>query len=276
MKNILLIIILLLSANFAAAQESKKVQDFNRAADLAVEINSNYPLKFSPATEIFTAADKETLGKIAKAFKNFPNGTVIEIGAHVFAAAYSQSNLDLSAKRAAAVRTALINLGINPKALTTRAYGDKRPLYAVDNPQERQKNNRITFLVALRSQKENFAVVLKSSDSFDGKFSPHPDSFKNAAPNPAQSAAASALSDKITFDKGWGNAVIGAKSQQAVEWLGKPEQEYLDQYLDIMTLYYPQKGLIVETNILNDKITKLTFIGDATVNPVPKNEPGNL
>lgn len=285
MKNILLIIILLLlSANFAAAQETDKTKDFNRAADLAVEINSKYPLKFSPATDTFAAADKENLDKIAKSFKKFPNGTVIEIGAHVFAAADSRANLDLSARRAAAVKTALVKLGVNPKALTTYAYGDKKPLYALDDPQERQKNNRIGFLITLQSQKEDFEVVPNDSgsDSFDGLIGEYseeikdglknnPDSFKTAAPNPAQILIASAPPDRITFDKGWGKAVVGAKSKEVIDWLGKPEKEYFDEYLDKKTLFYPQQGLIIDIGTFYDTVADLTFIGDSTVNPVPKN-----
>lgn len=160
MKTILLLIILFLTANFTTAQRRDESKDFNRAADLAVEINKNYPIKFSPATEIISSAGKENLSRIFEEFKKFPNGTVIEIGAHVAEAADSRANLELSAKRAAAVKTALVNLGVNPKALTTEGYGDKRPLFALDNAQERQKNNRIEFLITLRSFKENFAVVL--------------------------------------------------------------------------------------------------------------------
>lgn len=283
MKNISLIIILLISVSFAAAQKRDKVQDFNRAADLAVEINSKYPLKFSPATDVFTVGDKENLYKIAKAFNRFPNGTVIEIGAHVFAGSDSQSNLDLSARRAAAVKTALVNLGINPKALRTYAYGDKKPLYAMDDPRERQKNDRIGFLITLQSQTEDFKVVLNSSgsDSFDGLIGEYseeikdglkndPDLLRNADPNPAQTRIASPPSEKIIFDKGWGKAVVGARSKEVVDGLGKPEKEYFDEYLDKKTLYYPQQGLMIDIGTFYDTVADITFIGDATVNPVPK------
>lgn len=169
MKLVILLSALFLTANFAFAQMTKQ-EMFDEAAQRAVEINSAYSLKFSPATDILTAADKENLGKIVEAFKKFPRGTMIEIGAHVFAAPDSQSNLDLSNKRAAAVRKALVDSGVNPQALTAKGYGEKRPVYATENLAERQKNNRIEFLVSPNSFKEKFAVVLdKTGDSADKK-----------------------------------------------------------------------------------------------------------
>lgn len=294
MKNILLTIILLLStANFAAAQERDKTKDFNRAADIAVKINSNYPLKFSPATDILTTADKENLGKIAGSFKDFPNGTVIEIGAHVFVAADSRTNLNLSNRRAAAVKTALINLGVNPKALTTRAYGDKRPLYATENPAERQKNNRIEFLVSPNSFKENFEVAASSSgftdkdmdDIIEETINPPGttpeqrqkniesankviDAFlESIQSSPNTSAAAPLLlnDDFIHLNKGWRRMVLGASEQEVKNALGEPysiDYELLDDPKDVWI--YDKQGLIVWFKKQKEsKAVKISFFAGA-------------
>lgn len=64
---------------------------------------------------------------------------------------------------------------------------------------------------------------------------------------------------------------MGASQNEIVAFLGKPEKEFSDPYLDQTTLYYPQKDLEIQTN-LSGKTTEIIFVGDASVNPTPKND----
>lgn len=138
-------------------------QSIDRAVELAIKINSAYSIKFSPATETFSAADKDVLRKIAEQFKKFPRGTVVQIGAHVFETADSQTNLSLSLARALTVKATLIDLGVNPKALRAKGYGDQMPIYDIKDPQQRQKNTRLEFSINQQSFNEDFEVVGSAS-----------------------------------------------------------------------------------------------------------------
>lgn len=56
-------------------------------------------------------------------------------------------NMDLSDRRAKAVRTYLINAGIDAKRLEAQGFGETRPIAKNDTPEGRQKNRRTEFLL---------------------------------------------------------------------------------------------------------------------------------
>lgn len=57
-------------------------------------------------------------------------------------------NMDLSQRRADALRQALINAGVDPQRLQTRGYGESFPVASNDNPAGRQLNRRVEVVVS--------------------------------------------------------------------------------------------------------------------------------
>jgi len=70
----------------------------------------------------------------------------IEISGHTDQTGSDQYNLELSKKRAIAVKSRLIEMGINPDRIKTIGYGSTRPL---DNSEDNQNRNRRTEILIL-------------------------------------------------------------------------------------------------------------------------------
>lgn len=84
-----------------------------------------------------------------KQFANWlkANPTVkLEIGGHTDNDGDAATNLILSQKRADAVRTVLVSLGINGQRLTTKGYGDTKPIKANNTAEGKADNRRVEFI----------------------------------------------------------------------------------------------------------------------------------
>jgi OOP family OmpA-OmpF porin len=73
--------------------------------------------------------------------------TRIEIGGHTDNTGDPGYNLDLSRRRATAVREYLVSKGVEERRLTAVGYGQERPTADNGTPQGRLKNRRIEFKI---------------------------------------------------------------------------------------------------------------------------------
>ncbi len=62
------------------------------------------------------------------------------------------SNWELSADRATQVAKTLISFGVNPVKISTKGYGEYKPLYSNNSDSERLKNRRVELQFSLASQ----------------------------------------------------------------------------------------------------------------------------
>lgn len=69
-----------------------------------------------------------------------------EIDGHTDNTGTSAHNLALSQQRADAVKTQLIDMGIDAARLTTKGYGDAKPMASNDTPDGRANNRRVEFV----------------------------------------------------------------------------------------------------------------------------------
>ncbi len=74
----------------------------------------------------------------------------IEIEGHTDTQGSDEFNLDLSQRRASAVRDYLMAYGVDPEALTARGYGASRPINEDGTDAERAENRRTVFVVRPR------------------------------------------------------------------------------------------------------------------------------
>jgi len=86
----------------------------------------------------------ESLNEIKILLDNNPDGILI-IEGHTSSDGETKANLELSQKRAAAVKAFLVNLGTNPERLITEGYGEERPVADNDTQQGRAQNRRVQF-----------------------------------------------------------------------------------------------------------------------------------
>lgn len=75
------------------------------------------------------------------------NGLVIEIGAYTDDLGSDQYNLELSQRRAAAVKTYLIEKGAKATQLQTKGYGEASPVVPNSNEENRALNRRVEFKI---------------------------------------------------------------------------------------------------------------------------------
>ena len=86
-----------------------------------------------------------TLNGIVKILKNNPELN-FEIGGHTDNTGTKEHNLSLSQQRAEAVKTQLIQMGIEASRLTTKGYGDAVPLSDNSTIEGRANNRRVEFV----------------------------------------------------------------------------------------------------------------------------------
>lgn len=100
------------------------------------------------------AAVLPKLEQIALFIQKHPNLSV-EIQGHTdnrpIASPRYPSNWELSADRATQVAKSLVRLGANPANISTKGFGEYRPLYPNDNYSNRLKNRRVELQFSLAS-----------------------------------------------------------------------------------------------------------------------------
>ncbi|UJR84306.1 OmpA family protein [Sandaracinus amylolyticus] len=91
------------------------------------------------------------LSEIADALLRNPQIRRVEIQGHTDNQGEDAHNMDLSQRRAEAVRTWLIGLGVEADRLTAQGYGETRPLVPNITAPNRARNRRVQFIISDRA-----------------------------------------------------------------------------------------------------------------------------
>ncbi|NVB83795.1 MAG: OmpA family protein [Kofleriaceae bacterium] len=91
------------------------------------------------------------LDAVAATLQGNPSIQLIEIQGHTDERGNDAYNLDLSDRRAAAVKQYLVDHGVEDKRLTSQGYGETQPLVRESNEKAWAKNRRVAFLILKRS-----------------------------------------------------------------------------------------------------------------------------
>jgi hypothetical protein len=119
---------------------------------------------------------QKTLDAAAAIFQEYPSIRV-EIGGHTDDVGSEEANLDLSKRRAEAVKNYLVGKGVDPNRIETVGYGRSKPIDPGKSAKARAKNRRIEFTVI---------VVDKSGTA---KAMPNPANDAKAVEDAAESGA---------------------------------------------------------------------------------------
>lgn len=90
------------------------------------------------------------IDRIANVMRQYPD-TLIRVEGHTDSTGTEQYNLELSARRAVAVKDLIVQKGISPYRLETVTYGETRPIATNETEAGRQMNRRVEIKIAPRN-----------------------------------------------------------------------------------------------------------------------------
>ena len=112
---------------------------------LVNQILAKSSIEFEPKSAVISIKGQAVLDQIIALLRRAP-GTPIEIAAHTGNVGEAEYNLQLSRRRAEAVKQYLTNHGLT-NAFTPIGYGSTRPLFHGKQQQDLQRNERIELLM---------------------------------------------------------------------------------------------------------------------------------
>jgi chemotaxis protein MotB len=137
------------------------IDDNQGLQGITVARHSQYVVMTLPEQIIFDSGQAQLksavlpkLEQVAVFIQNHPN-LLVEIQGHTdnrpIANRRYPSNWELSADRATQVAKLLVQMGVNPKKISTKVFGKYHPLYSNDSDSERLKTRRVEMQFSLNS-----------------------------------------------------------------------------------------------------------------------------
>lgn len=117
----------------------ESVDEYGCAVDNSVVLKG---VNFEFDSDVLTTEAEVLLDDVAQVIKGMEDAR-IEIAGHTSDEGDEFYNIDLSQRRAAAVRSYLINAGVSASQLIARGYGNKAPVQANDTVSGRRENRRV-------------------------------------------------------------------------------------------------------------------------------------
>lgn len=111
-------------------------------------------IEFENAKAELRPESEPILEAVAKVLREHPEILRVEIQGHTDSRGKHASNIDLSKRRAAAVRAWLIEHGIDAARLTSQGFGPDRPIDSNTTDEGRQRNRRVEFHVVETSDRQ--------------------------------------------------------------------------------------------------------------------------
>ncbi len=123
---------------------------------------------------------QRVMDRIAEVLEERTDLELIRIEGHTSSEGSERYNQDLSERRAASVRQALIDRGIAPDRLESVGFGESQPIATNDTDEGREQNRRVEFVILRRDGKEveerevevDEEERKKAQEIIDGKVNP--------------------------------------------------------------------------------------------------------
>lgn len=112
-----------------------------------LEISLKGDVTFDTDSAIVRPGLYSEIDRIANILIKYPN-TVIQVEGHTDSTGTESYNMELSARRAEAVKNILVNKGVEPARILTLAFGESKPIASNDYDYGRAQNRRVEIKVA--------------------------------------------------------------------------------------------------------------------------------
>jgi OOP family OmpA-OmpF porin len=104
-------------------------------------------VQFETDSAVLVDRSKQLLDDVARELADHPEVKRVQIEGHTDAAASKRHNMKLSQERVASVKAYLLSKGVPAKRLTTKAFGETKPIASNKTEEGRAKNRRVDFRV---------------------------------------------------------------------------------------------------------------------------------
>lgn len=121
-----------------------------------INVTFNSGLMFKINSSEISDSYKSDLSSAAEVFAKYPDTNIV-IEGHTDDTGSDELNMNLSQKRAEAVRDFLVSKGVAANRLTTKWYGETQPKYPNDSEANREKNRRVELGVVANDQMKDEA-----------------------------------------------------------------------------------------------------------------------
>ena len=118
-----------------------------KATLVGEKIDLSETVQFETDSAVLVDRSKQLLDDVARELADHPEVKKVQIEGHTDAVASKRHNMKLSQDRVASVKAYLLSKGVEPKRLTTKAFGETRPLASNKTEEGRAKNRRVDFKV---------------------------------------------------------------------------------------------------------------------------------
>jgi OOP family OmpA-OmpF porin len=131
-----------------AKPEPKPAPPRAKVKDDSIELSET--VQFETESAVLLDRSKELLDNVAQELTDHPEVTRVRIEGHTDTVASRRHNVKLSQQRVASVKAYLIGKGVEANRLSTKAFGETKPVASNKNEEGRAQNRRVEFRILKR------------------------------------------------------------------------------------------------------------------------------
>jgi OOP family OmpA-OmpF porin len=118
----------------------------------AEKIELSETVQFETESAVLVERSKQLLDDVARELADHPEVKKVQIEGHTDAVASKAHNMKLSQERVASVKAYLLSKGVDARRLTTKAFGETKPIASNKTEEGRAQNRRVDFRVIQRKK----------------------------------------------------------------------------------------------------------------------------
>ena len=111
------------------------------------KIELSETVEFETDSAVLLPRSKQLLDDVVRELGDHPEVKKVQIEGYTDSVASTKHNMKLSQERVASVKAYLLGKGVEAKRLTTKAFGEKKPIASNKTEEGRAKNRRVEFRI---------------------------------------------------------------------------------------------------------------------------------